>query len=83
MHISEWFTRRGVPLKQFQLEQITAGEVARMLGISRQAVYWRVNNGKLHPLGQTPEGVYIFSRTQINELKEAENAKAEKDNSEA
>ena len=80
MHISEWFTRRGVPLKQFQLEQITAGEVARMLGISRQAVYWRVNHGKLKPLGQTPEGIYIFSRTEIQRI--ADDAKEEKANAE-
>lgn len=55
-------------MKQFQREQITAGEVARMLGISRQAVYWRVNHGKLKPLGQTPEGIYIFSRTEIQRI---------------
>lgn len=80
MHISGWFTQRGVQLKQFQREQITAGEVARMLGITRQAVYWRVNHGKLKPLGQTPEGIYIFSRTEIQRM--ADDGKDEKANPE-
>ena len=67
-------------MKQLQLEQITAGEVARMLGITRQAVYWRVNHGKLKPLGQTPEGIYIFSRTEIQRI--ADDGKEEKANPE-
>lgn len=67
-------------MKQFQREQITAGEVARMLGITRQAVYWRVNHGKLKPLGQTPEGIYIFSRTEIQRI--ADDGKDEKANPE-
>ncbi len=68
-------------MKQLQLEQITAGEVARMLGISRQAVYWRVNHGKLKPLGQTPEGIYIFGRTEIQRI--VDDAETEKENPEA
>ena len=67
-------------MKQFQREEITAGEVARMLGITRQAVYWRVNHGKLKPLGQTPEGIYIFSRTEIQRI--ADDGKEEKANTE-
>ncbi len=67
-------------MKQLQLEQITAGEVARMLGITRQAVYWRVNHGKLKPLGQTPEGIYVFSRTEIQRI--ADDGKDEKANPE-
>lgn len=51
-----------------------------MLGITRQAVYWRVNHGKLKPLGQTPEGIYIFSRTEIQRI--AEDGKDEKANPE-
>ncbi len=67
-------------MKQFQREQITAGEVARMLGITRQAVYWRVNHGKLKPLGRTPEGIYVFSRTEIQRI--ADDGKDEKANPE-
>ena len=48
-----------------------------MLGITRQAVYWRVNHGKLKPIGQTPEGIYIFSRTEIKRI--VDDSETEKD----
>ena len=51
-----------------------------MLGITRQAVYLRVNRGKLKPLGQTPEGIYIFSRTEIQGI--VNDGKEEKENPE-
>lgn len=51
--------------------RMTAGEVARMLGITRQAVYLRALKGTLPVMGRTPEGVFIFPRSEIEKLRDS------------
>lgn len=50
--------------------EITAGEAGRILGITRQAVHYRVKNGKLYSTGRTIEGVYLFSRLYIEKVRD-------------
>ena len=50
--------------------EMTAGEVARMLGITRQAVYLRSIKGQLPTIGVTPDGVHIFSRAEIERIRD-------------
>ncbi|TCU48332.1 helix-turn-helix domain-containing protein [Curtobacterium sp. PhB146] len=47
-------------------ELITTGEVARVLGISRQAVLQRVNTGSLVPVSSDGlRGAYLFSAPEL------------------
>lgn len=53
--------------RSYEPEEITAGQAARILGVSRQTVHDRVKAGTLLPKGRSIDGVYIFSRTHIKE----------------
>ena len=54
----------------FERQEITAGEAAKILGITRQSVHGRIQTGSLIPAGRSIDGVYIFSRTYIEEVRD-------------
>jgi len=54
----------------FERQEITAGEAAKILGITRQSVHGRIQAGSLIPAGRSIDGVYIFSRKYIEEVRD-------------
>lgn len=55
---------------------VTAGQAAKILGISRQAVHERIKRGTLVPCAVTPDGAYAFGRGYIEGVRDAMGANA-------
>ena len=62
-------------MKRIERQEMTAGEVARVLGMTRQNVHYHVTAGNLKPIGRSVDGVYIFARAYIMEVKAERDAK--------
>ena len=67
IYVTSW-PKIGVVVKELADEFLTSGDIAKILDVSNQHVYWLVKQGRLPVASRTAGGIRLFRRSEIERI---------------